>query len=185
MIWVQSSSGIQIQLQFAIASCKCRGRELQTQMWISWSTGTVGSPTSWPSPAGTPVGACTVGSALLQVARVQLEWWIQHQRRGIGTHQWSDLNGIWMEMLHYAKTHKTVTLPPPQSACTVSLNDPFKTSVPAKYEWTTFRALLGVFYNKENLCMKIIVLSGTSQNLHLILYYSSTANIQPYKIYLI
>ena len=107
MILVQSILGKQWQFQVATASCKHRGRGLQTQKWISWNKGTEGSPTSWPSPAGTPVGAYTVGSALLQVARVQLQWWIQHQRRGIGTHQWSDLNDIWMDMLHYAKTHKT------------------------------------------------------------------------------
>ena len=96
MIQVQSSSGIQRQFQIATASCKHRGRGLQTQKWISWSKGTEVSPTSWPSPAGTPVGACTVVPPLLQVARVQLQWWMQHQRRGIGTHQWSDLNGIIM-----------------------------------------------------------------------------------------
>ena len=154
MILVQSTLGKQWQFQVATASCKHRGRELQTQKWISWSTGTVGSPTSWPSPAGTPMGACTVGLALLQVARVQLQWWIQHQRRGIGTHQWSDLNDIWMDMLHYAKTHKPVTVLPPQSSSAVPLNDPFKTSVPAKYGHSTFRAPPWLFYKNSYLMIK-------------------------------
>ena len=111
MIQVQSILGIQWQFQIATASCKHRGRELQTQKWISWSKSTEGSPTSWPSPEGTPVGAYTVGSALLQVVRVQLQWWIQHQRRGIGNHQWSDLNDIWMDiMLHLSWDSKAVTV---------------------------------------------------------------------------
>ena len=153
MILVQSTLGIPLSHRFATASCKRRGRGLQTQMWISWSKGTEGSPTSWPSPAGIPVGACTFGSALLQVARVQLQWWIQHQRRGIGTHQWSDLNDIWMDMLHYAKTHKPVTVLPPQSSSVVPLNDPFKTSVPAKYGHSTFRAPPGLFYKNSYIIM--------------------------------
>ena len=44
-----------------------------------------------------------------------------------------------------AKIHKTVTVLPSQSSGVVPLNDPFKTSVPAKYGQTTFRALHGLF----------------------------------------
>ena len=45
-----------------------------------------------------------------------------------------------------AEIHKTVIVPPSQSSGVVPLNDPFKTSVPAKYGQTTFRALRGLFY---------------------------------------
>ena len=65
-----------------------------------------------------------------------------------------------MDMLHYAKTHKPVTVLPPQSSSVVPLNDPFKTSVPAKYGHSTFRAPPGLFYKK--LIFDDQILSGTN-----------------------
>ena len=54
---------------------------------------------------------------------------------------------IIIDTLHYAKIHKTITVLPPQSSGIVPLNDPFKTSVPAKYGQTTFRALPGLLHS--------------------------------------
>ena len=51
--------------------------------------------------------------------------------------------------------HKTVTIPPPQSSGTVPLNDPFKTSVPAKYGQTTFQRFTWAILN---LCMNLPML---------------------------
>ena len=51
---------------------------------------------------------------------------------------------------------------PPQSSGAVPLNDTFKTSEPAKYEQTIFRALLGQFYKKETYIWYINLFSCTN-----------------------
>ena len=56
---------------------------------------------------------------------------------------------IIIDTLHYAKIHRTITVLPPQSSGIVPLNDPFKTSVPAKYGQTTLRTLPGLFYRNK------------------------------------
>ena len=56
-----------------------------------------------------------------------------------------------MDLLHYAEIHKTFLMfPPPQSSGVVALNDPLKTSVPAKHGQTAFRTTPRLFFKKEN-----------------------------------
>ena len=126
---------IQLPLQFATANCKHTDMGCQIRMWKLWRVRKVESPASWPSPAGTPVGACRIGLSLMPVARVQSGWWQQHRWRGIGTHESIDLDGMnsYETTAPNWYTSISVTVPPSQPSSTVSLNDPLRTSAPGWY----------------------------------------------------